>query len=102
MDIDPDDTNGLDAGAVASDDDEYGINPTQQRRRKRQKQNTEADDELRDNSSAPNLHPDDPGNFLKLCTAVKILVSRTISETDLSLADKLLREYCSELVEVSI
>ncbi|KAJ7277643.1 hypothetical protein C8J57DRAFT_173563 [Mycena rebaudengoi] len=99
MDIDPDHTNGIDDGAVSSDDDD-DYRTTQQRRRKRPKQdtNTQADDEARDNRSAPNLHPDDPGNFLKLCTAIKILVSRTITEEELVIADKLIREYCLELV----
>jgi hypothetical protein len=105
MDIDPDDTAGLDAGANDdSDDDSYGLNPTQQKRWKRQqqqeRQSTLAEDEARDNATPPNLHPDDPKNFLKLSSAIKILVARTITEADLTQSDQLMREYCWELVEV--
>jgi hypothetical protein len=106
MDIDPDDTAGLDAGANDdSDDDSYGLNPTQQKRRKRQQQQerqpTLAEDEARDNATPSNLHPDDPKNFLKLSSAIKILVARTITEADLTKSDELIREYCWELVEVN-
>ncbi|KAJ7864719.1 hypothetical protein B0H13DRAFT_2237002 [Mycena leptocephala] len=105
MDIDPDDTAGLDAGANDdSDDDSYGLNPTQQKRRKRQqqqeRQSTLTEDEARDNATPPNLHPDDPKNFLKLSSAIKILVARTITEADLTQSDQLMREYCWELVEL--
>ncbi|KAJ7170889.1 hypothetical protein C8R43DRAFT_1120617 [Mycena crocata] len=104
MDIDPDETNGLDAGAndSDSDDDDYGLNLTQQRRRKRARKtaSTEAEDEERDNATPPNLHPDDPANFLKLCTAIKILVLDTITENSLQSSDELLRAYCQELVDL--
>lgn len=47
------------------------------------------------------LHPDDPGNFLKLCYALRILVRRVICDTDINEADQLLREYNTELIKVS-
>ncbi|KAF7358278.1 hypothetical protein MVEN_00876900 [Mycena venus] len=104
MDIDPDDSNGVDAGALSEDDsgDEYGINPTQSRRRKRPRkpQSTEAEDEARDSNTPVNLHPDDPANSLKLCTAIKTYVRESITEDELVRADKLYREYCLELVEL--
>ncbi|KAJ7143704.1 hypothetical protein C8R44DRAFT_724739 [Mycena epipterygia] len=104
MDIDPDDSAGLDAGANdASDDDLYGLNPTQQKKRKRQQQqqkSTPEEDEARDNATPPNLHPDDPDNFLKLCTALKVFVQDTILEAELIDADKLIREYGLELVDL--
>ncbi|KAJ7799473.1 hypothetical protein B0H14DRAFT_3787754 [Mycena olivaceomarginata] len=104
MDIDPEDSNGVDTGALSEDDsgDEYGINPTQSRRRKRPRkpQSTEAEDEARDSNTPVNPHPDDPANFLKLCTAIKSYVRESITEDELVLADKLYREYCLELVEL--
>ncbi|KAF7348324.1 hypothetical protein MSAN_01786200 [Mycena sanguinolenta] len=105
MDIDPDDTARLDSGANDdSDDDSYGLNPTQQKKRRRQqqqdRQSTIEEDEARDNATPPNLHPDDPKNFLKLASAVKILVAHTITEADLTQADSFLREYCWELVDL--
>ncbi|KAJ7088239.1 hypothetical protein C8R44DRAFT_947747, partial [Mycena epipterygia] len=106
MDIDPDDTVWLDAGANDdSDDDSYGLNPTQQKKRKKKQQQdkqtlTLAEQEAVDNATPPNLHPDDPKNFLKLSTAVRILVGRIITEADLTKSDKLLREYTAELVDL--
>lgn len=104
MDIDLDLENGVDAGALEDDnDDDYGLNPTQQRRRKRKKTTmTNTEEEEHDNTAPPNLHPDDPANFLKLCAALKILVSpRAITEEELTLADNLIREYGLELTTVS-
>ena len=49
----------------------------------------------------PALHPDDPANFLKLCMALRILVKHTLLDHDISEADRLLREYCTELIQVS-
>ncbi|KAF7363429.1 hypothetical protein MSAN_00998700 [Mycena sanguinolenta] len=105
MDIDLDDTARLDTGANDdSDDDSYGLNPTQQKKRRRQqqqeRQSTAEEDEAKDNATPPNLHPDDPKNFLKLASAVKILVAHTITEADLTHADTLIREYCWELVDL--
>lgn len=101
MDIDPDETNGLDAGANDnSEDDNYGVTPAR-KRRKRPSQSTEVEDEVRDDATPSNLHPADPGNFLKLSSAIKILVSDTITEPELQSADKLSRDYCQELIAVS-
>ncbi|KAJ7774305.1 hypothetical protein DFH07DRAFT_952551 [Mycena maculata] len=89
MDIDPDDNNGMDSDALDQNndsDDEYGINPTQ----------TRQEDEIRDNATPINLHQDDPGNFLKLCTSIKIFVRDRITEAEL----KLYREYCLKLIEL--
>ncbi|KAJ7037010.1 hypothetical protein C8F04DRAFT_1181026 [Mycena alexandri] len=74
-----------------------------QRRRHQQEQansGTNAEDEARDNATPPNLHPDDPNNFLKLSSALKTLVQDTITEAELVRADKSLREYAWELVDV--
>ncbi|KAJ7182051.1 hypothetical protein C8R46DRAFT_1210561 [Mycena filopes] len=78
----------VDAGALSegSSDDEYGINPTQQK--------------PRDHNTPVNLHPDDPGNFLKLCSAIKIFVRESITEPELVIADKLYRECCLELLDL--
>ena len=46
------------------------------------------------------LHPDDPGNFLKLCSALRILVRRVICDADINEADQLIREYNTELIKV--
>jgi len=48
------------------------------------------------------LHPDDPTNFLKLCKALQILISRTVTDEHISRADALLRDYCKELITVRI
>ncbi|KAF7366659.1 hypothetical protein MSAN_00923800 [Mycena sanguinolenta] len=101
MDIDPDMDNGIDAGTV-EDYDEYGLNPTQQKRRKKRAKAsaTTAEDEAIDNGRPCNLHPDDPPHLLKLSTALKILTGREILEADLVEADTLLREYTAELVQL--
>jgi hypothetical protein len=100
MDIDPDDDNGVEAGAI-DDDEEVGYS-TKPKPRKRRKQTTgtTAEDEAHDAATPSNLHQDDPGNFLKLCTALKILVAPTITEAELQEADGLIREYGLELVHV--
>lgn len=46
------------------------------------------------------LHPDDPKNFLKLSESLRLLSQRIISEEDICLADRLLREYNTELITV--
>jgi hypothetical protein len=48
------------------------------------------------------LHPDDPQNFLKLSNALIILMKKTLTTEDISTADKLLHEYCVELITVSM
>ncbi|KAI0093118.1 hypothetical protein BDY19DRAFT_902918 [Irpex rosettiformis] len=47
-----------------------------------------------------NLHPDDPANFLKLSEALRILSQYVLTESDVNMADTLLRSYCSELIKV--
>ena len=47
------------------------------------------------------LHPDDPKNFLKLSEALRFISQRRIWETENVQADKLLREYNTELITVS-
>lgn len=46
------------------------------------------------------LHPDDPKNFLKLSESLGLLSQRIISEEDICTADRLLREYNTELITV--
>jgi hypothetical protein len=46
------------------------------------------------------LHPSDPSNFLKLCAAIRILLRRRLTDPDIDHADRLLREYCTELISV--
>ncbi|KAI0628591.1 hypothetical protein C8Q77DRAFT_1162009 [Trametes polyzona] len=57
-------------------------------------------DDNDDSSSPTNLHSADLSNFLKLCAALRLFLSDKISNTQLSEADKLIREYCIELVEL--
>ena len=47
------------------------------------------------------LHLDDPKNFLKLCCVLHILVRHCPTDADIDRADRLLREYCTELITVS-
>jgi hypothetical protein len=47
------------------------------------------------------LHLDDPKNFLKLCCVLHIFVQRCSTNADIDHADRLLREYCIELITVS-
>jgi hypothetical protein len=73
---------------------------TSQPKRKRPRPDGDVDEP--DDEELPScLHPDDPANFLKLGRAMRILVSREITEQEIEEADALLREYTSELVEVS-
>lgn len=58
------------------------------------------DDEDSDEEASSRLHPDDPDNFVKLSTALRLLLSRELEEDDIETADELLREYCTELIEV--
>jgi hypothetical protein len=48
------------------------------------------------------LHPDDPQNFLKLSNALIIYTKKTLITEDISTADNLLREYCTELITVRL
>jgi hypothetical protein len=110
MDVDPDLDNGEDAGAIEANSDDYeagnhdGDNNPQFRKigRSGKRQHKDStDDEAGKGPKPSNLHPDDPGNFLKLCTALKILVSREITNSQIETAQGLLQSYCQELVSVS-
>jgi hypothetical protein len=46
------------------------------------------------------LNPNDPINFLKLCAAIRILLRRRFTDSEVDHADRLLREYCTELISV--
>ncbi|KAN0074464.1 hypothetical protein V8E55_011876, partial [Tylopilus felleus] len=46
------------------------------------------------------LHPDDLANFLKLCMALHILIKNMLLDCDIIEADHLLREYCTELIQL--
>jgi hypothetical protein len=47
------------------------------------------------------LHPDDPGNFLRLSAALCLLVRRRLTDTHIDRAKQLIQEYCTELLLVS-
>lgn len=102
VDDDADDT--LDDGALDNDLNDPSFSEErsqpQSKRKKRNKNTTNADDEAADIASGANLHPDDPQNFLKLCGALCILVSKSITEPEIDEADSLIRQYCLELVQV--
>ncbi|KAI0749923.1 hypothetical protein C8Q80DRAFT_1120041 [Daedaleopsis nitida] len=49
--------------------------------------------------SQANLNPQDVTNFLKLSEALTLFLAEELSEEDILKADRLLREYCSELIE---
>ena len=113
MDVDPEDDNGVDAGAIDDDDGISSIhelsdpeksdgetNKYQTRRKRRRRQDDVADGEAQDAALPSRLHPNDPGNFLKLCTALKLLVSHPITAAQIEEADGLIRSYCLELIEV--
>ena len=46
------------------------------------------------------MHLNDSYNFLKLCSALRILMWRHLINSDIDFADHLLREYCMELIPV--
>jgi hypothetical protein len=46
------------------------------------------------------LCPDDPANFLRLCSALRILIRRRLTDPDIDRAEALIREYCTELITV--
>jgi len=48
------------------------------------------------------LHPSNPNNFLKLCAAICILLRRQLTDPDIDHADRLIREYCMELISVCL
>ena len=105
MDIDLDHNTVPDAGAVEDSEDEYDdvldYADTTRSGRKRPRMAATDEPDTNDDSSLPvNLHMNDIANFLKLATALKLLLSHEITEEDLDLASNLLRVYCLELIEV--
>lgn len=70
--------------------------------RKRRRDNEDNEDDLEEASLPSLLHPRDVANFLKLSEALRILLSGRLTEEDLAKADKLIREYCTELLEVRL
>ena len=112
MDVDPEDDNGVDAGAIDDDDRIFSIhelsdpeesdgetNKHQMRRKCCQRQDDVVDDEAQDAALPSRLHPNDPGNFPKLCTALKLLVSCPITAAQIEEADGLIHSYCLELIQ---
>ncbi|KAI0364657.1 hypothetical protein BV20DRAFT_1057013 [Pilatotrama ljubarskyi] len=73
-----------DAGAVLDEDDGAWM---------------DVDDED-DGSQRCRLHQRDLDTFLKLCMAIRLFLSEVITEEQLTEADKLIREYCMDLVEL--
>lgn len=107
MDVDPDPQASPDAVAVLDDDhdEEYeDIDPSGSRKRHRSGQDandTDSEEEEEgDARSPPNLHPDDPPNFCKLASGVKLLLAWPITDPQIDEAECLLRSYCPELVTV--
>jgi hypothetical protein len=106
MDVDPESDNGEEAGAIDDPMDNYAGD------RDNDSDSEDSSEELgrpgkrrRKNPAAPkpsNLHPDDPAHFLKLCTALKILVAREITDDQIEAAHHLLEAYCKELVPVGV
>ena len=47
------------------------------------------------------LHPDDPATFLNLAVFLNIFLADCIEEKKLQEADKLVRTYCKDLIQVS-
>ncbi|KAL1936999.1 hypothetical protein VTO73DRAFT_2039 [Trametes versicolor] len=72
-----------DAGAVVDEDDDSWIN-----------------EDDNDSTRGSQLHPRDLSNFLKLCAAVRLFLADRLNESQLDEADKLVREYCTELIEL--
>ncbi|KAI0323219.1 hypothetical protein GY45DRAFT_1410608 [Cubamyces sp. BRFM 1775] len=73
-----------DAGAYLDEDDEVW------------------DDENEDNEAGDGsrLRARDLATFLKLCAALRLFLSDTITDEQLERADRLLREYCIEIIEL--
>lgn len=78
-------------------DDEY----VEQAHPSKRHRGDEDADEADADPAVHNMHPRDPGHFFKLSAALKILMSLKLTDMDIETADRLLREYCLELVEVS-
>ncbi len=50
----------------------------------------------------PLLHASDVSHFLKLCTALQVLLRGCLTDADITNADCLIRAYCQDLIEVRI
>lgn len=64
-----------------------------------------ADEDLNNAGSSDDrfsMHPNDSHNFLQLCSALRILVWRHLVDSDIDVADRLIREYCSGLIPVRL
>ncbi|KAJ6447757.1 hypothetical protein C8R47DRAFT_443928 [Mycena vitilis] len=101
MDVDPDPPTP-DARAQLDEDDEDYEEPQGSSKRRRTGENDEDSDEEeeREARAGPNLHPEDPPNFCKLATAVKLLMARPITDAQIDQAEALLRSYLPELIHV--
>jgi hypothetical protein len=99
MDIDPDEDTLPDAGAIEDGEDEIYSDRDVGQKRRRLDSESESED---DSTLAPNLHPEDVWNFMKLSAALKLLLSEEITEQDITTAATLLREYCVELISVGV
>lgn len=49
-----------------------------------------------------NLHPDDPANFMKLASVLRIFFAQEITRGEVEEGDRVLREYCIELMHVCL
>ncbi|KAI0685851.1 hypothetical protein C8T65DRAFT_835719 [Cerioporus squamosus] len=82
MDLEPDDD-----GAVEIPEDDVYL--------------SEEDDSGDEGGAAnPSMHPRDLSNFLKLSHALRLLLVEELTVSDIAAADRLLREYCTELLEL--
>ncbi|KAF8131720.1 hypothetical protein K438DRAFT_1788225 [Mycena galopus ATCC 62051] len=100
MDVDPDQS-GADAGAMEEDDDDkYQEIPGGPRKRGRTRRDDEDDEEEeeREGRTPSNLHPDDPSNFCKLSSAIKLLLAHPITHAQIDESERLLRSYLPELI----
>jgi hypothetical protein len=87
--------------AVHTVDGPSRVNMNRKRPRQTLQQDGEDINDEDDEDTPSGLHPDDPANFLKLCRALRLLMSRKITDQQINEADQLLRSYCLELIEVS-
>ncbi|VDB94096.1 unnamed protein product [Peniophora sp. CBMAI 1063] len=53
-----------------------------------------------DQRAHPNLHPDDPANFAKLTEFLVLVLGDEVTDAEIDKADRLIREYCSELIHL--
>jgi hypothetical protein len=64
-------------------------------------QQKNADKDLINASSSDDkfsMHPSNSYNFLKLCSALQILMQWHLVDSDIDLTDRLIYEYCMELI----